>query len=97
MSVIVLIALGFVGAHVAWGRDAAGATTGDCVYNVQRGWHLEPCALPPPWRNTADYKVIDRVVGTRADCAATPDWTPGDTAVVLRGVPPVTLCLAPVH
>jgi eukaryotic-like serine/threonine-protein kinase len=97
MSIAALIALAFVGTYAAWGRDANGATTGDCVYQHQQGWHLEPCSLPPPWRDTANYKVLQRVDGTPAECATAPGWATGDNAAVLAGMPPVTLCLAPVR
>jgi serine/threonine protein kinase len=96
-SVAILVALGFIGAYTAWGRDAGGATAGDCVYNRQQNWHLEPCSLPPPWRDTANYKVLQRLEGTPAECNAAPGWTPGDNAAVLHRMPPVTLCLAPAH
>jgi serine/threonine protein kinase len=96
-SVAVLVTLGLVGAYTAWGRSASGAEIGDCVYHRQQDWHLEPCALPPPWRDTADYKVLQRLEGTPTGCEAAPGWVGGDHAVVLSGTPPVTLCLAPVH
>jgi eukaryotic-like serine/threonine-protein kinase len=95
LSIAVLIALGFLGAHAAWGRDASGASAGDCVYHGQQDWRLEPCSLPPPWRDTADYKVLQRVEGTDGECTAAPGWATGDNAAVLPGMPPVTLCLAP--
>jgi hypothetical protein len=97
VSVVALVALAFFGTYAAWGRDASAATAGDCVYQRQQGWHLEPCSLPAPWRNTASYKVLQRVDGTPAACAAAPGWATGDNAAVLPGIPPVTLCLAPVR
>jgi hypothetical protein len=92
-----LIALVFFGTYAAWGRDASGATVGDCVYHRQQGWHLEPCSLPAPWRDTASYKVLQRVDGTPAECGAAPGWATADNAVVLPSMPTVTLCLAPVR
>lgn len=89
--------LGLVGAYTAWGRTASGATTGDCVYHRQQDWHLQPCALPPPWSDTAGYKVLQRVTGNPADCAEAPGWSAGDNTAVLHGRPQVVLCLAPVH
>lgn len=97
MSVAVLLVLGFVGAHAAWGRDASGATAGDCVYQRQQDWNLEPCSLPPPWRDTANYKVLGRLEGTSAECDTAPGWATGDNTAVLPSMPSVTLCLAPVH
>lgn len=94
MTVAVLVVLGFAGAYTAWGRAADGAVAGDCVYHSRQNWHLEPCALPPPWRDTADYKVLQRIDGT-AGCPAAARWAPDVHAVVLPGVRPVTLCLAP--
>lgn len=96
-SIAALVMLGLLGVHAAWGRDADGATAGDCVYHRQQGWHLEPCALPVPWRDTANYKVLDRVEGTAAECGAVPGWSVGDGAAELPGDPPVTLCLAPIR
>lgn len=96
-AIAVVIVLGFVGAYTAWGRDAANATAGDCVYRHQQNWHLEPCSLPAPWRDTANYKVLQRIEAPPAACAATPGWSFGDNAAVVRGEPPVTLCLIPVH
>jgi hypothetical protein len=92
-----LIVLGFIGVHTAWGRDATAATPGDCVYTRQQGWHLEPCALPVPWHDTANYKVLQRFEGTSTGCDTTSSWAPGDNTTVLPGTPPVTLCLAPVR
>jgi serine/threonine protein kinase len=97
VSIVALIALVFFGTYAAWGRDASGATAGDCVYHRQQGWHLEPCSLPAPWRDTASYKVLQRVDGTPAECGAAPGWATGDNAAVLPSMPPVTLCLAPVR
>ncbi len=97
ISVALVLALGFIGAHAAWGRDAGAATTGDCVYRSQQDWRMEPCALPVPWRYTGSYKVLRRVDGTPEDCASAPGWTEGDHAAVLPRSPSVTLCLAPVH
>lgn len=96
ISFAALVVLGLIGLYAGWGRDAAGATSGDCVYNHQQGWHLEPCALPIPWRDAANYRVLERIVGTSAQCDAIPGWTAGDDTTVLPGTPPVTLCLAPV-
>jgi hypothetical protein len=92
-----VIGLVCLGAYAAWGRDAGNATAGDCVYYGQQNWHLEPCSVPPPWRDTANYKVLQRVEGISAECAAAPGWVTGDNAAVLPGLPPVTLCLAPMH
>jgi serine/threonine protein kinase len=97
LPVAVLVVLGLVGAYTAWGRSASGAEIGDCVYHGQQDWRLEPCAVPPPWQDTADYQVLQRLEGTPAGCEATPGWARGDHAVVLPGTPPVTLCLAPVR
>lgn len=98
ISLAALIVLGFIGVHAAWGRDATAATPGDCVYNRQQGWHLEPCALPVLWRDAASYKVLRRFEGTSAvRCDTTPGWAVGDNTTVLAGTPPVTLCLAPVR
>jgi serine/threonine protein kinase len=97
VSMVALIALVFFGTYAAWGRDASAATAGDCVYQRQQGWHLEPCSLPAPWRDTANYKVLQRVDGTPAECAAAPGWATGDNAAILLSSPPVTLCLAPVR
>jgi hypothetical protein len=97
ISVVVLVALGVIGSHTAWGRDASAATAGDCVYHRQQNWHLEPCSLPIPWRDTANYKVLQRIEGNPAECRAVPGWAFGDDTAVLPGMPPVTLCLAPVH
>lgn len=97
ISILVLIALVFMGAYTAWGRGASGATAGDCVYYGQQNWRMEPCSLPPPWRDSANYKVLQRVEGTSAECDAAPGWATGDNAAVLPGRPPVTLCLAPLH
>ncbi|HEX9335146.1 MAG TPA: serine/threonine-protein kinase, partial [Pseudonocardiaceae bacterium] len=97
ISILVLIALVFMGAYTAWGRGASGAKAGDCVYHRQQDWHIEPCSLPPPWRDSANYKVLQRVEGTAAECDAAAGWATGDNVAVLPGLPPVTLCLAPVR
>ena len=86
-----------MGAYTAWGRGASGAKAGDCVYHRQQDWHIEPCSLPPPWRDSANYKVLQRVEGTAAECDAAAGWATGDNVAVLPGLPPVTLCLAPVR
>jgi eukaryotic-like serine/threonine-protein kinase len=90
VSIAALVVLGFIGVHAAWGRDATDATAGDCVYHRQHAWHLDPCSLPLPWRDTANYKVVERLEDTTTRCDAL-------TTAVLTEYPPVTLCLAPVH
>lgn len=93
ISIAALVVLGFIGVHAAWGRDASSASAGDCVYHRQHAWHLDPCSLPLPWRDTANYKVVQRLEGTSTQCDAAPPTTV-DRAV-LTEYPPVTLCLAP--
>ena len=91
--VLVVAALGFFGSVTAWGRPATNATAGDCVYFHQQAWHLEPCALPPPFSKATNFKVLQRVAGPPAWCPA----RAGDATAVLSYRPPVTLCLAPMH
>jgi serine/threonine protein kinase len=95
MSIVALVVLGFIGVHAAWGRDATGASAGDCVYYRQQAWHLDPCAMPLPWRDTANYKVVQRLEGTSAHCGMTPGWSTTVDRTVLAEHRKVTLCLAP--
>jgi hypothetical protein len=95
MSIAALVVLGFAGVHAGWGRDAVGASAGDCVYHRQDAWHLDPCSLPLPWRDTANYKVVQRLDGTSAQCDAAPDRPTTVERAVLTEHPQVTLCLAP--
>jgi hypothetical protein len=95
VSIIALVVLGFIGVHAAWGRDATGASAGDCVYHRQHAWHLDPCSLPLPWRDTANYKVVQRLEGPSAHCDAAPAWLSTVDRAVLTEYPQVTLCLAP--
>jgi hypothetical protein len=97
VSIAALVVLGFIGVHAAWGRDAIDATAGDCVYHRQHAWHLDPCALPLPWRDTANYKVVQRLENTSAQCDAPPNGPTTLDRAVLTEYPRVTLCLAPVH
>lgn len=95
MSIVALVVLGLVGAHVTWGRDASSAAAGDCVYHREHAWYLDPCSLPLPWPDAANYKVVQRLEGTSGQCDAGPGRpTIVDTAV-LTEYPGVTLCLAP--
>jgi serine/threonine protein kinase len=95
MSIVALVVLGLVGAHVMWGRDASNANAGDCVYHREHAWHLDPCSLPLPWQDVANYRVVQRLEGTPGQCDAAPGRpTIVDTAV-LTEYPRVTLCLAP--
>jgi serine/threonine protein kinase len=94
VPVLVVIGLLALGAFATWDRGAGSATAGDCVYHRQV-WHIEPCSLPWPWRDGGNYQVLARVDGTSAECPAVPGWVTGDSAVVLPGRLPVTLCLAP--
>jgi serine/threonine protein kinase len=93
--IVALVVLGLIGVHAAWGRDATEATAGDCVYYRQHAWFLEPCSLPLPWRDTANYTVVQRLEGTSARCAAAPGWSTTVDRAVLADNRRVTLCLAP--
>ena len=91
--VLLVAAMGFFGSVTAWGRPATNATAGDCVYHRLQTWRLEPCSLPPPFSNAANFKVLQRVAGPPALCPG----AEGDTTAVLSDSPPLTLCLAPMH
>lgn len=95
MSIAALVVLGFIGAHAAWGRDASSASAGDCVYHRHHAWHLDPCALPLPWHDTTNYKVIQRLEGPSTHCNADSDRPTTIDRAVLTEYPQVTLCLAP--
>jgi serine/threonine protein kinase len=94
MSIAALVVLGFIGVHAAWGRDAVSASAGDCVYHRQQAWHLDPCSLPLPWHDAANYKVVQRLEGASAQCDAVAGQATVDRAVFTE-YPQVTLCLAP--
>jgi serine/threonine protein kinase len=95
MSVAALVVLGYIGVHAVWGRDASSASAGDCVYHHQDAWHLDPCSLPLPWRDTANYMVVQRLEGTSTQCDAAPGSPKTVDRAVLTEYPQVTLCLAP--
>ena len=94
VSVLVVVGLLALGAYAAWGRGAANATAGDCVYH-QQSWRIEPCSLPWPGGDGANYQVLARFEGQPAECTGVAGWATGDSAVVLPGRFPQTLCLAP--
>jgi hypothetical protein len=96
VSIVALVVLGFVGVHTAWGRDATGASAGDCVYYRQHAWHLDPCSLPLPWRDTANYKVVQRLEGASTHCDAASGRPTTIDRAVLAEHRKVTLCLAPI-
>jgi hypothetical protein len=95
MSIAALVVLGFIGVHATWGRDAISASAGDCVYHRQHAWHLDPCSLPLPWPDTANYKVVQRLDGASTRCDAAPARPTAIDTAVLTEYPRVTLCLAP--
>jgi serine/threonine protein kinase len=95
MAIAALVVLGFIGVHAAWGRDASSASAGDCVYHRQHAWHLDPCSLPLPWHDTANYMVVQRLEGASARCDAAPNRPTTIDRAVLTEYPQVTLCLAP--
>ncbi|GAB3234459.1 hypothetical protein GCM10027447_31580 [Glycomyces halotolerans] len=102
----VSLVMAFVVAGLAaYGRDAAGAVAGDCLYDAGASviapwdeWRLQPCALPAP--SGEGRRVVLRVETTADpdECAEElPSWNDErDTAIVVdSGDAAVLLCTTP--
>jgi serine/threonine protein kinase len=98
-SVIVVVTLIAV-AIAMWGRDARSAQPGDCVYLSSHKWLLEPCSLPFPFPDGANYKVHQRIEGASESCFNDSEWDelPGRTQAILpanSSSQGIVLCVAP--